>query len=245
MSLAAGANTAVAVAKTHTATTSGITTQASGSGFWLAVGWHSGATPVTPTDNKGNTYVQCGSTLNDGTYYWARYFCANGVGGSGHTFTFTTTGTASLIQILVQEVTTTNGKGVILGQSAQQELNAAPFVSPSVTTTIANEILIGGFLGHMASGTASFTANSGFTLGATILDGNTDNSSAVEYKVVSATGSYNSDFSISGVTWGANNQDITIDTFSEVPASLPASLRLNSSLNGLGSSGPHFHDRLA
>ena len=218
--LSAGAKASAAAAAVNTVTTAGVTTQSTGSGFWLSVGWHSGATVNTPTDNKGNAYVQVGSTQVDGSWSWARYYCATGAGGSGHTFTVTTTGSVALVQILAQELITTNGNGVVLDQTAQQQLNVASWVSPSVTTTSANEILVGGWLGHTSSGTASFTANSSFALGPTILDGSFDNSAAVETRVVSATGSYHADFSVSGITWGTNNQDLTIDTFSEASSGI-------------------------
>lgn len=213
--LAPGASVSVALLTTNTVTTGSITTQPYGSGIWMAVGWHSGATPVTPTDNKGNVYVNFGSDTVDATFIWRRYYCANAVGGAGHTFTFTSTGSALLLQIMVQEVTTNNGRGILLDQAAVTgSLTVSPWTSPSVTTTVPNEILIGAMLGHSSSGTAVFGGLLSFTVNTSITDGTNDNAACAGTLVVAATGNYTSSFSEAVVVW--STVGVSIDTFSEV-----------------------------
>jgi hypothetical protein len=76
-----------------TLTTSPINTQTSGSTIlvWVACGT-SGDLSAVPTDNKGNTYVGLGIHTFAPNYAPEgdqMYVCANAVGGTGHTFSFT------------------------------------------------------------------------------------------------------------------------------------------------------------
>jgi len=82
----------------YTVTTTGVNTSASGSAFALVLCTKEPVTnrPKTITDSFGNTYTQIGSDINNAqalTMY--RYYCANGVGGTGHTATSTATVYAS------------------------------------------------------------------------------------------------------------------------------------------------------
>lgn len=86
-------------------TTTGVTTQATGSTFVACVGAFTntiGASPVT--DNKGNTYVAAIGSQGSTEGWGAIFYCENASGGAGHTFTFTPTG-SDFISITVVEIT--------------------------------------------------------------------------------------------------------------------------------------------
>lgn len=213
--LSAGVHTSAASGSVNSITTPSVTTQASGSAFYVMIEYHSGLTVTGVTDNKGNTYTKIGSTWTETSANGERWYCANGVGGTGHTFTLTATGTAALMQLIVGEITTTNGNGVTLDQQTFQQTTGSPASSPTVTTTVPNEILMGAMQTHSGSGTASFAGANSFTMLEQITDGLNDNAGCIGYRLVSSTGSYFSEFSVSGLTWSdAMN---SIDTFSEAP----------------------------
>jgi len=78
---------------TGTATTTGVTTQTSGSVFYIGVNVKqtSGSAPVI-SDSKSNSYTQIGSGITDtGSYTQYRFYC-NGTGGASHTVTATLAG---------------------------------------------------------------------------------------------------------------------------------------------------------
>lgn len=115
-------------------TTTGGTTQATGSGFAALVSYDATAGAISIAgDNKGNGYNPLGTPQADGNGGLLRwYWCQNGVGGAGHTFTFTTAsnnfGTATLIEvrsnvggnIAVLDTAIGSGTGQVQGQATAQ-----------------------------------------------------------------------------------------------------------------------------
>lgn len=212
MSLSVGVN-AIASANAASVTTGAVTTQVSGSGLVLVVNYQASATFTSVTDSKGNTWTQIGSTItDDGTVLtMRRYRCANAVGGSSHTFTLTCTA-SNVCGIAAVEILTTNGAGVVLDQQAVQNDSASPYVSPGVTTAIANEMLIGGFSGQGPAGTYTHTFGNSFTLVNEETDGNQFFPLATCSRIVSATGTYNTTCT---VTTTPTHALCSLDTFSE------------------------------
>lgn len=173
-------------------TTTAVTTQASGSTFFVAVSWYNSATGPTVTDNKSNTYTQIGTTMYNATDLTGMaIFSVKGNGGTGHTFTATAAGSGAYVAISVLEIK--GSTGVLDGHNqSAASAGAGPFSSGNITTTNANDIIVGaGFtdtetypqavtMGGLATADASVpcTANS---LGI-----------AVNHSIVTATGTYNS-----------------------------------------------------
>jgi hypothetical protein len=74
----------------YTITTGGVNTNATGSAFVLYLFTKEAIANRARiiSDNKGNTYTQIGADVNNSQGYTLyRYYCANGVGGTGHTAT--------------------------------------------------------------------------------------------------------------------------------------------------------------
>jgi hypothetical protein len=215
MSLAFGVHT-LSSALAATVTTGSLTTASTGSGLVLLVDWDSGGTFTSVSDSKGNTWVQVGTQQADSTntVLTRRYYCANAVGGSSHTFTLTTSG-ASLCSIAVIEVTTTNGIGITLDQQIATQDGATPFASGSITTTVNNEILISLFTSQGSSGTYTPTAGNSFTLADAETNGSDFFPMVSGYRLVSSIGSYNASWT---TTNAPSTSVVTTDSFYEVSA---------------------------
>jgi len=213
MSLSAGVSTFAAVTATTTVTTSGVATQASGSGIYLAYSFTATSTFSSIGDNKGNSYQRVGSEQTDvgGSLKSGVFYCPNAAGGSGHTATLTVTGSAGLLLSIV-ELKTTNGAGILVDQATQGTDDTSAYTSPNITTTIANEILTA-YTGEDSSfSTVNHTAGNSFVLQVE----DTDTAiwtGAVGTRVVSSTGTYNSSWTMTG-TINHTNQHIA--SFSEV-----------------------------
>lgn len=170
------------------ATTSGITTTSGSALLYLCAG----TTSLTNlTDSKGNTPVLVGSEITGGSGFKVRVYRAwNITGGAGHTATLTQAdSTLHLIEI----------KGVDTSSPQDQVNNinrtASPYTSPSITTTVADEILIGYQVCDGGTGSV-FTHGNSFTGIETETDGNVWWPSASSYRIVSATGTYNTSVTI-------------------------------------------------
>ena len=215
MALSVGVHTVVGSgAAVTTVTTSGIATQASGSGLVATMIWSVGGTFVSLTDNKGNAApTQIGTEQVLSASRVRRYYFPTITGGAGHTFTLTVTA-AVFASLWIVEVLTTNGQGILLDQSAVGTDAASPYVSPNITT-IAEEILYGD-VGETA-GTSPFThtAGAGFTLQDELTDFNTNWTGASGTRIVSATGTYATSWTITGTI---TDTDDGIASFSEVGA---------------------------
>ena len=161
--------------------------------------------PTTPTtamsDNKSNTWII--ATRNNSTPSGAIFYCENCTGGSGHTFTFTPTG-SSFIAVGVVEIG---------GARATGALNAATNSNASVTThhsgtvtatSTDDELMIGcGGVSYSNEGTP-VVANGFFTIAA-LADGSPEGL-AFGYKRLAASAT---DEFIYNTTAGNNRNDVT------------------------------------
>lgn len=209
---------ALASASASTVTTGAITTQATGSGIELVVNFEAAVTFTSVTDSKGNTWTQIGSEITDsGTVVkMRRYRCNNAIGGSGHTFTLTCSG-ANVCGIAVVEELASVGAGVALDQEGVINDTASAYDSGSETTTIADEMLIGGFTCQGGGGTYTHTVGNSFTL----IDEETNGTSffplATMYRIVTATGTYNTTTTVTTTPIAAL---CSLDTFREAAGGL-------------------------
>ncbi len=220
LSVDAAATVKASSASSSSLTTAAITTQATGSGLVVDVSWFSVATFVSLLDNKGNALPQLGSFVNSSANAVrnGRFYQANAVGGAGHTFTLTIS-SAQPCTIYAQEIKTTNGAGLTIDQTATvTEDSASPYTSQAITTTIANEILVAFHGDDPISGTATHTVGNSFTLSQEETDGDARFTGWVGYRIVSATGTYNT----TNTQTGSINSTIPfLSSFSEAPSSGP------------------------
>lgn len=127
----------------------------------------------TPTDNKGNTYVACGSGNNNAGNLIRAWICVNGTGGGGHyaSATLTSTGFPVFIFLEISGALTSGAHDT--GAYAQGGDDATPY---TLTTSGANlaqadNLVIGAFT-HNSSGTTTSTVGSPFTMVAQEMDTN-------------------------------------------------------------------------
>lgn len=123
------------VSTTHT--TTGITTQATGSTFVVGVvGGSSAATVNVPTDSKSNTYTriqsQVNSTVSGARCSW--FYIENGVGGASHTITATTSG-SDVSTVFFAEITGGALSGIKDQDVAGVEDITSPYTSNTTSTT--------------------------------------------------------------------------------------------------------------
>jgi hypothetical protein len=144
-------------------TTSPVNTQPTGSTFFVLI-VEATKQDAVPTDNKGNTYTKVTPTIVNsgesfaGTLWW----CQNGSGGSGHTWTLSSTeGFPALLAVEVVGAVTSGAVDAVAGQSIN---GGPPWASPSITSTVANDILLGFVAYDESSGGNAATASSPFTL---------------------------------------------------------------------------------
>lgn len=183
-------------AAANTATTGGGATAASGSTFAAFVSYDATAGAITTAgDNKGNTYTGVGTAQADGFGGLGRwYVCENGLGGAGHTFTFTTAsnhfGVVYLIEITGVPATPTdkNAQGSTSG--------ASPWTTISTgTLSQADELILSACMVNNAT-SAAYVSDNG-----TILDQESSLSfwtSGIAKHIVASTTSYVPSWSKSG-----------------------------------------------
>jgi hypothetical protein len=155
MTLAVGGNNGVNTGgNVASLTTTGVTTSASGSGF--IIGGIAGATAATVSDSKSNSYTLISEVSYDFSGKFARlWYCANGTGGASHTATVSQGSTFSNMAVMFMEITT-GGGGLTIDQHPNgADATSSPFASPSITTTVATEILVSFLAGRSNSNPAT------------------------------------------------------------------------------------------
>lgn len=175
----------------NTCTTTGVTST-NGSSFVVCLAGD--GTIATPTDSKSNTYTAVGAQTNLSVNHSRCYQALNATGGASHTFTGVVTG-GTIISLVAMEVTTT---GTISAGPTNVGTDAAtPFDSPTITTTVANSMLLGMVTGEGSAGTYTPTHGNSFTG----LDAETDGTDffpiASSSRLVSSTGTYNTSVTFS------------------------------------------------
>lgn len=203
MALGIGANVAAGYSSTSGVTTAGQTTQSSGSILVIGAAWEGDSTPPTISDSKSNSYTLIGSAEQASSYpsYGAIWYCENATGGSSHTFTVNKTN--SYASIFVLEITGGALSGSLDQENAAASDTSSPVTSGTITTTSANQILIG-FTSLSCFAATTITANNSFTKQLEI----TSTSSwqgALAYRIVSSTGTYEADFTVTSLTSGSGH----------------------------------------
>lgn len=203
-----GVHAAAGGAAGNTVTTAAIAPAATGSLFYVCVGTGAGDAINVPTDSKGNVYTQIGTTFTTGgPASMARFYKANATGGIGLTVTATSP-TGAQVSVWFVEVlgVTTLDQG---GNATIHNATVSPYVSPSVTTTTAAEILLGCGTDDSTGLSDVFTAPSPFTILDQVTNGAALVTGADSYQIVAATSTYHSSFTTSQGT----NMNVSIDTF--------------------------------
>lgn len=174
---------------------------------------------LTVTDNKSSSYTN-GPTQAEGSgdiLYSAYAFNVTSSTGPGVTVTLALSGSAVFVE---PSCSLYSGfpSGSSLDQSTSSQGSGTAFASGSVTTTCANETIVG--IGDILSGTVGFTATSPFTR----RTDNVSNAVPIEDDIVTATGSYNPQgtWTATGTAWGG----ITL-AFADIasPCSAPSGSR--------------------
>lgn len=202
MAIDVGASVVSGFDSSGTTTTDAITTAGSGSSFVICVVYEAGATEPTISDSKSNSYTRIGSVQQVSTTYSAYaawYLCTNGTGGSGHTFTAAKA--SSYPTVFACEIT-----GGVTASLLDQNTGAAldstsPIASGTITTTQANALLLG-FTGTAQNSTGVFTPGNSFTTVQSLGDAAFWTGNLAK-RVVSSTGTYESNCAITNLLQGA------------------------------------------
>ncbi len=233
MTLSLGVSTNAPFAGSTTGTTTGIATQATGSGFVVDVVWVGTATPPGVTDNKSNgSYPQLGTTIAIGPdFFLARFEVLNGLGGTGHTYT-ATFGASTDFTVLVTEIKTTVGNGVVVDQSPAPNATAtSPYTSNSATTTVAAEFALAVCAPLAFPGNDTVSWQNSFLAIEDQVDTNLV-SAHTGYRLLSATGTYAAAFVATGAP--TFNSMFQFTTYYEAAA---GGVSTNSLFFGAGSTG--------
>jgi hypothetical protein len=217
MSLTVGQVATAANGTGTTLTTSAIVTTA-GSGVLIGIHLYNagGVTFSSLTSSTGESLTQVGTELVSSNFDTSRlYYLPNTAGNANHTFTLTCSA-STYKNIYVVEVDTTNGAGLLLDQQARQNDDATPFVSPNITTTIANTILYGMSATESNDNPTTHTAGNSFTIQGQVTNGSTLTPGAHATRLVTATGTYQTSWTMTGIIYGTSQW---IASFSEAAAS--------------------------
>lgn len=163
----------------------------------VTVGANDSVTAVT--DNKGNSYSIAGarSVNGDGSEIW--YSVPTSV-GAGHTISVNMASSAFTTACAAAY----NGFSgtVSLDQAAGSTGTSTSLSSGNVTTTVADELLIGS--GTHVNTSGAFTAGASFTIRAQYSNSGDNATGYIEDRVVSATGTYSAGATVAGNSdWAA------------------------------------------
>jgi hypothetical protein len=150
-------------------------------------------------DSKSNTWIPIQTELG-ASPTTRMYYAENLIGGAGHTFTLNVTGVQGATIWVVEILGVKTSGALDLGN--RQADAASPFTSPGILTTQADEFLVGFMGGDSASNPAVHTAGASFTLLDEEQNGSVFWPGATAYRIVAATGTYNSSFTEGGAANG-------------------------------------------
>jgi hypothetical protein len=228
MAASIGVHASAAATTNLSLTTSGVTTQASGSTFVICAIIHSTATVSSIGDNKGNTYTQMGTTIagNGGSNKLVRYYCQNGAGGSGHTASVTTATAIGPTLFFVELIGCKTSGGPSIANQNQD--STTPYTSPSTGSLANNGALVSIFVGSSENAGTVNAESSGFTVQETVTDGANFWTGALGTRIGSAASTYQSSWT---ETTGLSNGPpfcVSIDAFDEfvAPVYVPRCLLL-------------------
>lgn len=187
-----------------TLTTTGGTTQATGSTFLVLVDIHTGTLEdAVVTDNKGNTYTLVNSiTHSFGFCRQGMYLCINGAGGAGHTATATWVHTQTLNTIAFVEYTAVGAGTLDATPTGVDNTAGSPTVPPSITTSVANELVFNSFATFGAQNETVGNSGAPWTI-ATSNATSAGQNGAISYQLVSTPASVADSFTYSGFDYAA------------------------------------------
>jgi hypothetical protein len=173
--------------------TAGVTTQASGSSFFLFVCLPGGTAVATVSDSKGNTWTQVGTTQTyaSGGGTWTVWSALSGTGGSGHTFSLqsvppsSSTGGPEGVIFAVEVIGGHSVDAFSLGTST-----ANPIVATPVTTSHPSEILLMFAMADSFGPGDTYTPSSPFSILDQQQNGGDSMAGATAWRVTGASGSY-------------------------------------------------------
>jgi len=202
---------ATATVTTATSITSGSINTTTGNGVIIFLPWSNfNYGFVSIVDNNSNSFTQAGSEVFSANFAAIRaYYNCNIAGRSGHTFTFTIGGADSL-DIVIHEVSGQSTTSC-LDQVTQAIDNTTSHSSGNITTTQANEILLGAAStvdANAMTQTGTFTQVYNVTATGSVIGYLTG------YRIVSATGTY----AYTHTTPGANRTAQSIVSIKEATA---------------------------
>lgn len=174
---------------TATSHTNGGGATTTGSTF-VAVVICSGGAPSSVSDSKSNTYtlVRTQQVASFGDKYDSMYYCENGTGGAGHTFT-SNHGATTVATILFVELTGASATSFDGATDASSNDDASNPRTLATAASVAVDDLVVMSCGSSNSGTETFTANDGYTIAQSTTDGTTGKgAAAIIYKVVTSGG---------------------------------------------------------
>lgn len=171
-------------------------TTASGDAMVVGLAYDNGATFVSVTDSKSNSYTQAGTTLCDGSHCLRMYYSCNITGGASHTatgdFTGSTFGTIYLIRI--------TGVATSCFDVTNQGLDAAtPYTVATGTLAQAAEAIIT-IIGNGNGTNPMNYASSNTTMLAQEGDGTSFWTSGISQTVVASTSSFSPSFTSAAAT---------------------------------------------
>lgn len=206
-------------------TTAGGTTQATGSTFIAVVALRDNGSVLEDaivTDFYSNTYIKASSaTLLFGEQKLGIYYCINGSGGGGHTATATWLATHSSNSIAFAEFTSVGAGTVGSAPAAVDNTGGSPITAPSITTAIANELVVNAFVTFGQSATTIGDSGAPWSI-VVKQELATGHNGAVSYQVVSGSGSSVADaFTFTAFDFS------TATALSIKPAAAPASSLTN------------------
>lgn len=185
------------------------------------------ATFSTLIDSNSNVYALIGSQqafAPGGSSGGARmHYKENAVGSAAHTATFTNTGTATAITVLLAEFTGVMTSGS-LDTNGQANDTASPFTA-NITPSTGNRVLVALFGGNSGSNPATHAESSGFTV---IANANETNGSSfwtccLAYRL--ATGNGVTVFTPSFTETGGTDTAVIVASFIEAPGASIAWVR--------------------
>ena len=203
MALAVGATSKGRVSNSgSSATTTGVTTTASGSIFVVGAVWDNGFNFSSIADSKSNTYTLIGSELAFGSVKARLWYVENGAGGASHTATVTVNTSPTYLTVFFLEITggATSGS---LDQSNARSDAASPFtLAAGLTTTQADEILVSMIVGDSASNPATLAesglGSSTVHSGASETDGSQFEVGGLATSIKTSTGTFNPSWTMTG-----------------------------------------------
>lgn len=156
-------------------------------GSLLIVGQYGSAAPgAVPTDTRGNTYTQIGTTLTTGNGQRLAWWYAINAGSGANTVDFPVMGTFDAA--FVSEFTVDGGT-ISLDDSDQNTFSVDDPSTPTMTASVTDTLVVSAIGSDQGAG-VSYTAGANFTVrGSSALQGSANDTFAFESRQLASAGS--------------------------------------------------------